>query len=488
MRGAGLPAAAAAAGRSGTRAPAGPGGVDPAARAWWPLRPGRASGARLPWPGLAAARQALLLGGGAALGQGVAVLSAPLLTRLYDVSAFGVFGSFSAAASCLACVATLRLDQAILLEPDEDAAADVLRLCVLSVGATTLAVALGVAAVATFSVRAAAGGVAVPGAVLALLPCAVAAGGVVPALSLWFVRRERFRPVAAYGASRSGFAVALQGLGGWLGGGLGGGGAGVGAPGAGLLVGGQVAGQGLAAVLLARAGGAPLRAALLGGWSSARLRAALLRHRGFALFGAPQVLLRLLSTSLPALLLPLFSGPAQAGLFWLAYRMLVLPQQVLTESLRPVFFRRAAALAASGGDVRGAALRLAGLLGVLCLPVVAVLALAGPALFGLVFGSAWRGAGHDAALIAAPWCLETMQMPSAVLVSVLGRQSAYLGIEAASLLARAAALCLGAAFGGPDLAIWLYAAAWAATNAGVIAWMARAPRAAAPAAVPRAGV
>ncbi len=492
MRGAGLQARAAAAGRSGTATPAGDRVADVAARAWWPLRrakDGWVGGARLPWPGLAAARQALLLGGGAALGQGVAVLSAPLLTRLYDVSAFGVFGSFSAAASCLACVATLRLDQAILLEPDEDAAADVLRLCVLSVCATTLAAALGAAAVAALPVRAAAGGAAVPAAVLALLPCAVAAGGVVPALSLWFVRRERFRPVAAYGASRSGFAVALQGLGGWLGGGLGGGGpgAGLGTPGAGLLVGGQVAGQGLAAVLLARAGGAPLRAALLGGWSAARLRAAARRHRGFALFGAPQVLLRLLSTSLPALLLPLFSGPAQAGLFWLAYRMLVLPQQVLTESLRPVFFRRAAALHASGGDVRGSALRLAGLLGALCLPVVAVLALAGPALFGLVFGSAWRGAGHDAALIAAPWCLETMQMPSAVLVSVLGRQRAYLGIEAASLLARAAALCLGAASGGPDLAIGLYAAAWAVTNAGVIVWMARPPRGAPVAAVPRAG-
>ncbi|MGI4978396.1 MAG: lipopolysaccharide biosynthesis protein [Janthinobacterium lividum] len=419
-----------------------------AVRTWWSRASGQ--GQRV-----AGARQALLLGGGAALGQGVAVLSAPLLTRLYDVASFGVFGSFGAAASCLACVATLRLDQAILLERDEDAAGDVLRLCVLSVGAVTLASALGAAALG------AAGGVArVPGAVLALLPCAVASGGVVPALSLWFVRRERFGPVAAYGASRSGFAVALQGLGGWLG-----------VPGAGLLVGGQVAGQALAAAGLARAGGAGLRAALCRGWSVARLRGALLRHRGFALYGAPQVLLRLLSTSLPAMLLPLFFGAAEAGLFWLAYRMLVLPQQVLTESLRPVFFRRAAALHAAGGDVRGAALRLAAGLGALCLPVAAVLVLAGPALFGAVFGPAWRGAGHDAAMIALAWCVETMQMPSAVLVSVLGRQRAYLGIEAASLLARTAALCAGAAWGGPDLAVGLYAAAWAATNAGVIAWM-----------------
>ena len=442
-------------------------------------------GVRLPRLRLRGARQALMLGGGAALGQGIAVLAAPLLTRQYDVAAFGVFGSFSALASCLACVATLRFDQAILLERDEADADDVLRLCVLSVGAVTLLTALAAAALWAAREASAAGALArhgagaglaeLPGGLLALLPCAVASAGVVPALSLWFVRRERFRPVAAYGAARSAFAVALQAGGGVLAG-RGAADAGLaGDLGAGLLVGGQVAGQGLAAIRLAWVGGPALRAALLRGWDGGRLRDAARRHRGFALYGAPQVLLRLLATSLPALLLPLFYGAAQAGLFWLAYRMLILPQQVLTESLRPVFFRRAAAMHAAGEDARRAALRLAALLGALCLPVAAGLMLSGPALFALAFGAAWRGAGHDAALIALPWCLETMQMPSAVLVAVLRRQRAYLGVEAASLLARSAALGAGAAWGGADLAVGLYAAVWAATNAWVIVWMARPP-------------
>ncbi len=453
-------------------------------------------------PRLRVAREALLLGGGAALGQGVAVLAAPLLTRQYDVAAFGVFGSFSALASCLACVATLRFDQAILLEPDEAAADDVLRLCVLSAGAVTLLTALAAALWVAFGAlapgapawRAGAAGLSstlpgaasgalsgtmpgvLSGALLALLPCAVASAGVVPALSLWFVRRDRYGPVAAYGAARSCIAVALQAIGGAAAGRGGGMGAGLaGGLGAGLLVGGQVAGQGLAAIRLAWAGGPALRAALLRGWDAGRLRDAARRHRGFALYGAPQVLLRLLATSLPAMLLPAFFGASQAGLFWLAYRMLILPQQVLTESLRPVFFRRAAAMHAAGEDARRAALRLAALLGALCLPAAATLMLAGPALFALVFGPAWRGAGRDAALIALPWCLETMQMPSAVLVAVLRRQRAYLGVEAASLLARAAALCAGAAWGGADLAIGLYAAVWAATSAWVIAWMMRPP-------------
>ncbi len=413
-----------------------------------------------------------MLGGGSAAGQAVAILSSPLLTRLYDVDAFGAYGTFSAAVSCLACVATLRLDQAILLEREEADAEDVLRLCVLAVAAVSLA--SGVAMLTAWLCAARSPGWARwhlgadgPGAAIALLPLAVASAGIVPAVSLWFVRGERYRPLATYQASRSAVAVLLQALTGL---------ASAGPRGGSALIGGQVAGQVLSACWLAKAGGRALADAVLTGWEPRRLRAALLRHRSFAVYGAPQVLLRLVGTSLPALLLPLLFGSAQAGLFWLAYRMLILPSQVLTEALRPVFFRHAAELHAHGGNLHRAAWRLSAVLGVLCLPVVGGLMLAGPALFAWVFGASWRGAGHDAALISLAWALETMQMPSAVLVAVLRRQRAYLAIEAVSLVARAAALAGGALCGGPDLAVGLYAAVWATTSAGVIGWMARADR------------
>ncbi|MDC6636594.1 oligosaccharide flippase family protein, partial [Leclercia adecarboxylata] len=113
------------------------------------------------------------------------------------------------------------------------------------------------------------------------------------------------------------------------------------------------------------------------------------RYRTFVVFGAPQNLGRLLSQNLPAILLPLLFGPAQSGLFWLAYRMLILPSQIVTESTRSVFFRHAAEALKAGRDLRGVIFKPVLFLGLFSAAVSVVLWVAGPFLFGLVFGAQW---------------------------------------------------------------------------------------------------
>ncbi len=404
-------------------------------------------------------RHVLVLGGGAAAGQAIAIGAAPLLTRLYDAPAFGVFGLFNAVATTFGAVATLRFDQAIVLESDEEQAGVVLRLALLASVATallTLLACLLFAAVWTSP----AGQLLV-----AFCPLAVLAQGAFWSFNLWLTRVKLFRPLGLYQVARTGLGsagqLALGAVAAWPA----------------MLVASQVAAQTLATGLLVAADHRRILAALGARPGLPPLLAAARRHRGFAQYGAPQTLLRLLSTNGPALLLPLLFGPAQSGLFWLAYRMLVLPQLVLVESTRSVFFRRSASLHEQGGDLRREMLAATGLIGLACLPAAALLIGCGPALFSLVFGPAWRGAGLFAAIIALPWLLETMQMPAAVLVAVLGRQRFYLAVEAASLAVRAAALLLGARLGSAVLAVTLYAAVWAISNLVVIARMAAcAPR------------
>jgi O-antigen/teichoic acid export membrane protein len=409
---------------------------------------------RRTWPAL---RSAALLGGFAAAGQAVAMLAAPVLTRLYHVGAFGEFGTFSAVITAIGAVATLKFEQAIVVEAEEDAAEDVLRLCLL------VAAAASVLSWPCFALLHATG---MPGAglLVTLGPAALLVVGLVNALGFWFTRARAFRAFGLYQLSRSSFAVLLQGAGGAAGGGAGG------------LTGGQVAGQGLAMLVLALADRARLARVLRGGWSPARLRAAAWRWRSFALFGAPQTLGHLLSANLPLLLLPLLFGRVEAGLFWLAYRMLILPSQVVTESVRSVFFRRAAELHHTGRPLLGPVLRMQALMAVLCAPVPLLLAAAGPAAFGLAFGPAWSGAGTIAAIIAIPWWLENASMPSAVLISVTERQRAHLAIELGSLLLRAAALLAGARLGGAGSSLWLYAAAASASSLAVIVYAAFALR------------
>src|SRR5271168_673490 len=74
-------------------------------------------------------RNVLVLASGAAVGQAIAVLSGPILTRLFDTSAFGLFATFTAITGSIGAVATLKYEQAIVLEPSDEAANDIFRLC-----------------------------------------------------------------------------------------------------------------------------------------------------------------------------------------------------------------------------------------------------------------------------------------------------------------------------------------------------------------------
>jgi glycosyltransferase involved in cell wall biosynthesis/O-antigen/teichoic acid export membrane protein len=410
------------------------------------LRAVRARRAR-PAAGRAAA---VWLGGSVALGQALALLAAPALTRLYPADAFGLFGLFSGVVTSIGAVATLKYEQAIVLERRERGAADVMRLCLLLALASSL-ICLGV-----FTALAAEAP-AVPA--LRLLAVwgapAVLCIGLFNALGFWAMRAQAWGPLGAYQLGRSGFAVALQLA------------ASVLLRGPMPLVGGQVVGQGTAIVLLACSSWRRL-AALRHGTRRRRLLAAARRHSGFAVYGAPQTLGHLLSVNLPSILLPLTCGAGASGLFWLAWRVLVLPNQVLVESLRSVLFRRAASLHAEGGDLDAAMRRAAWRLALLGLPVVVVLFAAGPALFAMVFGPQWRQAGAYAAIMALPWWVETCAMPSSVLVAVLRLQRGYLLIEIGSLAGRTAALLLGAAAGGATLAVALYALVSVAASLALI--------------------
>lgn len=74
----------------------------------------------------ALARSVAVLAGGTALGQGLAVLASPFLTRLCTPSGFGVLSAYTAIFSILVVVASLRYELAIPLPEDDETAANLL--------------------------------------------------------------------------------------------------------------------------------------------------------------------------------------------------------------------------------------------------------------------------------------------------------------------------------------------------------------------------
>ena len=80
--------------------------------------------------------------GGMAVAQAIAILSAPIVTRLYTPSDYGVFAVFVAILGVLQPVSTLTYSMAIPLAQDNSLAHDVLKICLLVTLAISLFLAL----------------------------------------------------------------------------------------------------------------------------------------------------------------------------------------------------------------------------------------------------------------------------------------------------------------------------------------------------------
>ncbi len=390
-------------------------------------------------------RDVVLLGTGAASGQAIVMLFSPVLTRLYDVEAFGLFGMFSAVVTSIGTVSTLRYEQAILLEPEDEGAAEVFRLCIAVVlGVTVLSLA-GFAVAEMLPIHSTFQRV-IP-MLLAFGGANIVAQGVFSSLYGWFTRFGSFRALAIFQFSRSAIGIALQLALCLLG------------HDARFLIVGQVVGMVAAMALILALGRPSVARVMFGGYRLSSLWRLARRYHTFALFGAPQTLVRLLSQNLPALLLPVFFGASQSGLFWLAYRILILPSGIIIDSTRGVLFRDLGAIYRSGGDMRPAIIPPLLSLGAFSLAVVAVLWCFGPFLFGFVFGPQWRESGHYAAILSLAWAVENAGMPASVVISLMELQRFYLAVEILSLVMRSIALYLGTRYGSATIGISLYVAA-----------------------------
>jgi len=392
----------------------------------------------------------LAIAGGTAAAQALVFGTRPVLTRLYDPEAWGVFTLFVTVVSFASAVSSGGYRFAILLPARDDEAAGVLRLSLLG------ALASGSVAALVVSVGVALG--ALPTLWLWLPPVIVVLEAALTS-ETWLTRSDRFAPVSASRMAQQAVAVGVH-----LAAGLAGLAAGVG--GARWLVGGTAAGYGVAFGVVgtwlwtrARPGRATALAPL------AR------RYVRFPLYSAPAALLNLASTRLPVFVLAAVAGEAAVGQFGIAFGALALPLGLVTGSVGQVFFVRAAEAARAGRLAPLTRDVLRGLLGVTVFPCLAVVA-AGPTLFAFVFGDVWATAGAYAQVLA-PWTLAaSVAAPLTVLFDVLERQRADLGFSVAMAAGTGAAL-VAAAGGGAVAVVAAGSTAGTLLRLGHVGWMLR---------------
>ena len=359
----------------------------------------------------------LTLVGGTAAAQALVFAARPVLTRLFSPESFGVLTVFVTLVGIAPAFATGRYDDAILLPKRDRDAAALLR---LALGLATLSAVLLAGLLPLRDVAAAAMGEPTAGTSLLIVPATalLCAGGL--ALETWHTRFGRFRLLSGARLAQSAVVVAVQ---------LGAGG---------LAAAGVVAENGLWLAAGAALGFATLFGALgvpalrharrLGGGSWSDVRRLARRYRRFPRFTAPAALLNTLGSRAPVLVLAAFFGSGAVGQFGVAFGALALPLGVLTGAVGQVYGRDGAEAVRAGRLGPLAAQVTRGLLAVAAYPALAV-AVAGPALFGFVFGDVWTEAGHYARAVAAWAALAAVAVPLTRTFDLAERQRADLAFS-----------------------------------------------------------
>ncbi len=349
------------------------------------------------------------------LGQAIAALLTPVLTRLVTPADLGAFSPFLSAAGILLPVMSLRYEWAIpIARTDSDAA----RLVQISVGLLVgfSLVLLVLAGITAFPTERAPANVSL---ILLFAPMAFVMGAV-QVLSGWVLRVSAFDALAKARVSNATLVISGQIL------------LALALPGPLALALGLVLGQALAFLPICLLARRQLRSHLA--ISAPSVTDVLREHRRFPQFSAPSSLINSIGVETPILLSILLLGPAFTGHLALALRIVAIPGVLAAGSLAQTFYAEAAR------QVREEPMRLRSfyrrsllrfvpiglavlLIGLLC-----------PWLFPLVFGAEWALAGQIALWLSVAAC-SSISLGTISCLEYLGRQGLNLFWNTGRLLA-----------------------------------------------------
>lgn len=376
------------------------------------------------------ARNVGVLTGGTVFAQGLAVLSLPLLTRLYSPDDFSLLAVYSAVIGIVTVVSCLRYNIAIPL-PEEDA--DAMALLVVALGAG-VAVSILLALPVLFAPEATAAFLGQPDLTpyLWMIPLGVLFASTYNALQYWATRKKRFGEVARTRVTQSLGSVGAQvgfGFGGL-------------AP-FGLLFGGMVS-QGLGFFRLACSLARDMREGLEWPdrpfvWSRAKV------YRRFPVLSVPEALMNTAGLQLPVIIIAAVSVGPEAGFLMLAMRVMAMPTRLLGASVAQAFYADAPR-AYREGRLPSFSFKTMRRLALFSAPVFAVIACVVPVSAGFIFGTEWERAGL-LILWMTPWFfLQFVTAPVSVVLHVCGRLEVALALQTIGCGFRIASVVVSHAF------------------------------------------
>lgn len=392
----------------------------------------------------------LKLVSGTAIAQGIAILAAPVLTRLFEPDAWGILAIFVSITGILGVISCMRYELAIMLPENDEEAANLFGVCVMSstfVAIMTVPVIwLGKGPIVRW--------LNAPDLApyLWLIPVTVFIGGIFLALNYWNSRTKHFGRL-----SIANIVSSLSTTLGKLGFGF------AGFTTAATMVGATIAGQAIST-------------SVLGGqiWRDDRkmfsqtihwqaMWNAMKRYKKFPIFDTWAALMNTISLQLPGLLLAFFFSPTIVGFYALGYRLLSIPMSLIGGSIAQVFFQRAAVSKNEGNLDLVVRKVFTHSIAIGMFPIILVM-LSGQEIFAVIFGNKWATAGLYAQILA-PWIMIMFIVsPISTLFSILQMQRSLLIINVFIIITRVAALVIGGLADSIIIALVLYSVTGAIIN------------------------
>ena len=380
------------------------------------------------------------------MAQILAVASAPILTRMYRPSDFGVLQIFVSVMGLILVGASGRYEIAVLLPEDDQSAIEIL---VLSTACVCISAVLcgGVVIVCHYHWILPSSMLVLRG-LLWLLPFSVLGGGLYECLNYWAVRQDDYKQIARSKFSQAAAQITTQLAAGWA----------IHGP-FGLLLGdaaGRISGSGRFVRDLWKHFACKLRAVQV-----RRIFRLALRYREYPFVSMWGALINTSGLALPALFLAQYYGARETGCFALVNRVLGIPIGLIGASIAQVYISESAKLSRSDPN------RLMHMflkttrhmiyVGLLPCCVFTILA---PWLFQHIFGPAWHDAGEYARYLAFMFYASFIDSPVTQTLNILERQRAQFSWDLSRLIATLAAIAIPHWLGyGASVAIPAYGAA-----------------------------
>jgi O-antigen/teichoic acid export membrane protein len=363
--------------------------------------------------------------GGTLVGRAIIVLASPLLSRLYTPADFGMRSVLFSVTTALIIVSALNYEAAIPLPKEDDMGIGVMAAAFALLALTTIFCATIVTFLGALIARLL--GSPQLQRYLWLLPVGMGAGGTFFIVNAWAIRVGDFRGLAKRRIAQSIFQVTTQlGVSAFVRGPLG-------------LMLGDCAGRAGGATSLLADSARYLKTRNLR-ISLENTTRAIVRYKRFPAFGLSSVLVHTSLSLLPPLLLTRLFGLQAAGWFALSYQVLGLTVELVGLGIAQVYLSHTAQLArTSPSAMRHLLFKMTRAMFIVGLGPLGLMALAGPRIFSIVFGSRWLEAGKYGQLLALPFLVMFVASAGLPVLTVLERQHWQLAADSVGV----SLLCAG---------------------------------------------